>query len=240
MTRPLLTPPPFGFSTNRPELADAVAQLAAQPTVQREMVGMLGEKSPGFLRYERVLALADDDELVQLLLHPAPVVRAYMTWAIAKRCPDRLDRLEYLLGDEDAFVRRWRADDPHDQRAVLALAGGGGEEAAALLWRLAFSASPCQMAARIALVLRPATSAEARDRILDETPTLHAELSDAAFDDPSCKPRALCGPHRRAADRLVNLRAITDEELSAHLGRGQELDALFTRGIHALRAWTRI
>ncbi len=84
----------FAQETNNPIVRDSIRlmcdQIAADSMVETEYVGEAGMLSKQWQRYEKLLALSSDEDLVDLTDHPSPAVRLYSYYGLTRRNPEML------------------------------------------------------------------------------------------------------------------------------------------------------
>lgn len=74
--------------------------LSSSRTLYTEAVGEAGEKTETYIRFERLKQIASDTELIALMEHRSPVVRAYVFSALVqRRNPDIKDILMKHVDD---------------------------------------------------------------------------------------------------------------------------------------------
>lgn len=95
----------------RAELARLVDALAAMPRVESSHVGVAGAPSPAWAAWEAVKKAATATELAELVTHPSPIVRGYVT--------QHRVRTEQLSGALDGWLAPLLAD-----RAALGTTDG--------------------------------------------------------------------------------------------------------------------
>src|SRR5262245_23850399 len=79
---------------------DPLAILANSRRIESRHVGPAGEHSATYAAFDALSERSDRTEVLPLLKHPSPIVRAYMAWHVTRAFPTDIPRLAPLLSDD--------------------------------------------------------------------------------------------------------------------------------------------
>lgn len=81
-----------------------VKAIAEENEIHGTAVGYGGVKTPQYRRFEGLYTKAGLEELIELVEHPNPAVRAYVFWGLAKRQYEKLEAIILAHAADEQFV----------------------------------------------------------------------------------------------------------------------------------------
>ncbi|HRO05943.1 MAG TPA: hypothetical protein PLE75_04595 [Ferruginibacter sp.] len=76
---------PYKIDFTSMSLNQVITDLCQHPTIDEEMVGYGGTKSVQYQRFEYLMRFIKNEEFIEYLHSPYPILRAYSFWALVKR-----------------------------------------------------------------------------------------------------------------------------------------------------------
>lgn len=89
----------------RKEIRKIAIKIGKFNEIHSEAIGVGGERTKQYDRFEKLVEKATIDELIELTEHPKPAVRGYAFWGLAKKYYDNLEEIfvSHANDEEEVF-----------------------------------------------------------------------------------------------------------------------------------------